>query len=73
MVKTLTPRMAAHDYRPFFGVSLMAKDLTYAIAEAQQHGVSLKTGEAALDRFRNAVADWGAHDMSAVVEPLRRK
>jgi 3-hydroxyisobutyrate dehydrogenase len=73
MVKTLAPRMVAQDYRPFFGVALMSKDLAYAVAEAQQHGVTLKTGQAALERFRNAVADWGNQDLSAVVEPLRRK
>ena len=72
MVKTLTPRMTAQDYRPFFGVSLMSKDLNYAIDEAQKHGLALKTGQAALERFRNAIADWGDQDISAVVEPVRR-
>ena len=73
MVKTIAPRMAAQDYKPFFAVRLMSKDMGYAVDEAQQHGVALKTGQAALDRFRAAVPDWGDQDLSAVVEPLRRK
>jgi 3-hydroxyisobutyrate dehydrogenase len=73
MVKTIAPRMAAQDYKPFFAVRLMSKDMAYAVDEAQKHGVTLTTGQAALERFRNAVADWGDQDLSAVVEPLRRK
>jgi len=73
IVKTLAPRMTAEDYKPFFAVRLMSKDMAYAVDEAQQHGVGLKTGLAALDRFRAAIPDWGDQDISAVVEPLRRK
>jgi len=73
MVKTIAPRMAAQDYKPFFAVRLMSKDLAYAVDEAQQHGVTLTTGQAALERFRKAVPGWGDQDLSAVVEPLRRK
>ena len=73
IVKTLAPRMTAGDYNPFFAVRLMSKDIAYAVDEAQQHGVGLKTGLAALDLFRAAIPDWGDQDISAVVEPLRRK
>ena len=73
MVKTLAPRMAAQDYKPFFAVRLMSKDMAYAVNEAQQHGVTLTTGQAALERFRTAIPGWGDQDLSAVVEPIRQK
>jgi len=73
MVKTIAPRMVAQDYKPFFAVRLMSKDMAYAVDEAQQHGVTLTTAQAALDRFRNAIPGWGDQDLSAVVEPLRLK
>ena len=60
MVKTLTPRMTAQDYRPFFGVSLMAKDLTYAVAEAQQHNIAGHTrGKVVVDM---GASKSGAHE-----------
>jgi 3-hydroxyisobutyrate dehydrogenase len=73
LVRTLSARMAASDYRTNFALDLMAKDLNYAIAEARQLGLGLATAAAALRDFQRASRDGhGAEDMSAVVEPLRR-
>jgi 3-hydroxyisobutyrate dehydrogenase len=73
LVKTLNGRMTACDYKTNFAVDLMAKDLTYAIAEAQRYGVPLETAKAAVAAFHRASAEGhGAEDMSSVVEPLRR-
>jgi 3-hydroxyisobutyrate dehydrogenase len=73
LVKTLSGRMTAREYKPNFAVDLMAKDLTYAIEEARLHGVALETAKAALGTFRRASEQGhGAEDMSSVVEPLRQ-
>lgn len=75
MVKNLSPRMLARDYEePNFHAALMAKDLEYARAEAERFGLTLKTAEAARDRFRTAAEEGlGEKDLSAVAEPLRRQ
>lgn len=72
LVKTVASRMTRRDYDVHFALDLMAKDLTYAIAEAAQHHIELKTAAAALQAFRAASErGLGAQDMAAVVEPLR--
>ncbi len=74
IVKLMAVRMMTPDYSPNFYLHLMAKDLGYAIETAARHGVPLKTGLAALEQFRRAIAEGhGDEDMAAVVEPLRRR
>jgi len=72
LVKTLSGRMTARDYTPNFLLRLMAKDLTYALAEGRRHGVSLSTVASALEVLKEAIsAGHGEEDFSALVEPLR--
>jgi 3-hydroxyisobutyrate dehydrogenase len=74
VVKTVAARMAAPDYTPNFHLSLMAKDIGYAIQEAGQHALELPTANAALSAFRRAIAaGHGMRDMAAVIEPLRER
>lgn len=74
LLQNIIVRMAARDYRPNFALHLMAKDLTYAIAEADRLGISLQTGQASLKAFRAAVEKGFADDdFSAVVEPFRQE
>ena len=73
LVKAAGTRMATRDYAVNFMLALMRKDLSYAIAEAQRHGVSLETARAALGQFdRAAATPWNDADFAAVVEVLRR-
>ena len=72
LVKTLSGRMTARDYAPHFVLRLMAKDLTYALAEGRRYGLSLSTVASALEVLKQAVAaGHGEEDFSALVEPLR--
>ncbi len=74
LVKTLSVRMTTPDYTPNFHLSLMAKDIGYAIKEAGARSLHLATAVAALATFERAIAaGCGAQDMSAVIEPLRVK
>ena len=72
MVKTIGARMQAQDYKPNFELQWMAKDLSYAVEEANRRGLQLETALASLLRFRFAAEHgWAGADLSAVVEPLR--
>lgn len=74
LVKTVSARMTASDFTPNFLLRLMAKDLSYAIAEAAGSSLDLATATTALKLFQNGVAaGHGEKDISAVVEPLRKK
>ncbi|HVS51979.1 MAG TPA: NAD(P)-dependent oxidoreductase [Opitutaceae bacterium] len=74
LVKTISARMTAADYTPNFFLRLLAKDLGYAIAEARRQSLELATATTALAAFERAIAaGHGDRDMSAVIEPLRRK
>lgn len=74
LVKAITARMKAADYTPNFFLRLLAKDLGYAIEEADRHALELATATTALEAFERAiVAGHGDKDMAAVIEPLRRK
>jgi 3-hydroxyisobutyrate dehydrogenase len=74
MVKTIWARMIARDYTPNFMLRLMAKDLKYAIEEARKLSLDLSTATAALGLFDKGIAaGLGEQDMSALVEPLRKK
>ena len=73
LVKGVGTRMAAGDFAVNFMLSLMRKDLSYAIAEGQRHGVTLNTAWAALNEFdRAAGTKWNEADFAAIVEILRR-
>jgi 3-hydroxyisobutyrate dehydrogenase-like beta-hydroxyacid dehydrogenase len=51
----------------------MAKDLGYAVDEANGHSLDLATGAAAYEVFKRAIANGqGDKDMSAVVEQFRK-
>jgi 3-hydroxyisobutyrate dehydrogenase len=72
LVKLLSGRMMARQYEPNFVLRLMAKDLRYAVSEADHHGLDLDMGRAALRVFEHAIsAGQGEDDMSAVVEQFR--
>ena len=74
LVKTISGRMTTSDFTPNFLLKLMAKDLNYAIAEGEARTLLPATGVAALEVFRRAIAaGHGEKDMSAVIEPLRKK
>ena len=72
LVKTVGPRMVARDYDVNFALSLMRKDLSYAIDEGAAHGVTLSIAAAARALYDQAVgAGLGDRDFSAVAEPIR--
>jgi 3-hydroxyisobutyrate dehydrogenase len=74
LVKVVGARMLARDYDVNFMLSLMRKDLTYAIEEARIHGVTLSTAETALGLYDRAIAaGHGTADFAAIVEPLRAR
>jgi len=73
LVKTMSKRMLARDYTPNFELGLMAKDLTYAMAEARQRGMNLATAETALGKLKEAMAAGMAEkDLSSVFELFRK-
>ena len=72
LVKLISGRMVAKQYEPHFLLRLMAKDLRYAVAEADLQALDLDMGRAALRVFEHAItAGQGEDDMSAVVEQFR--
>jgi 3-hydroxyisobutyrate dehydrogenase len=72
LVKLLSGRMVGRQYEPNFLLRLMAKDLRYAVAEAELQSLDLDMGRAALRVFEHAIAaGQGEDDMSAVVEQFR--
>ena len=72
LVAGLSARMTAHDYTVNFLLKLMAKDLDYAHAAAEEAGVDLTTAANARALFEQAIAQGPAdEDMSAVIEPIR--
>ena len=74
LVKSVGLRMLKQDYTLNFAAALMHKDLTYAIAAADEVGVRLRTAAVARDLFADAMtAKLGNSDFSAVVEPVRRR
>jgi 3-hydroxyisobutyrate dehydrogenase len=74
LVATISSRMVEATYDVSFLLSLMDKDLRYAAADAASVGVELRTSHCAEARFAEAIqAGYGEKDMSAVVEPVRKK
>jgi 3-hydroxyisobutyrate dehydrogenase len=72
LVKLLSGRMISRQYEPNFVLRLMAKDLRYAVSEADHQALDLDMGRAALRVFEHAIAaGQGDDDMSAVVEQFR--
>jgi 3-hydroxyisobutyrate dehydrogenase len=72
LIKTVGARMTAQDYAVNFFLRLMEKDLSYAMAEAREHGLNLRTAAAAASIFEEAEKrGWGDKDFSAVVEGAR--
>ena len=72
LVKAVATRMSTPDYTVNFGLALMDKDLSYALAEAKRLGVPLKTAATARELYTAAIAEgWGESDFAAIVEPLR--
>jgi 3-hydroxyisobutyrate dehydrogenase len=72
LVKLLSGRMTQRQYEPQFLLRLMAKDLRYAVSEADHHDLDLDMGRAALRVFEHAItAGQGEEDMAAVVEQFR--
>ncbi|HEX5424755.1 MAG TPA: NAD(P)-dependent oxidoreductase [Candidatus Acidoferrales bacterium] len=68
LVKTIASRISAPPSSPNFVLRLMAKDLSYAVAEAKRHGLPLETADAALGIFKRATeAGHGDEDFSAVI------
>jgi len=56
LVKLLSGRMVARQYEPNFLLRLMAKDLRYAVSEADHQALDLDMGRAALRVFEHAIA-----------------
>src|ERR1700723_2185070 len=74
IVKLLSGRMTQRQYEPQFLLRLMAKDLRYAVSEADHVDLDLDMGRAALRVFEHAItAGQGEEDMSAVVEQFRAR
>ena len=72
LVKLISARMISPDEAPNFLLSLLAKDLGYAIAEGKKVSLDLVTVSAALDHFKKGMAaGHGGKDISAVIKPLR--
>jgi 3-hydroxyisobutyrate dehydrogenase len=73
MVKRISERVTAGDSTPNFFLRLMAKDLCYAVEEAAQRGIPLRTAASAFTVFEEAVASGhGDEDVSAVITSMRR-
>ena len=71
LVKTVGARMMARDYAVNFYLRLMRKDVSYAAEEGRRHGVELRTANAALRAFEQAIEDgWGEADFAAVAESI---
>jgi len=69
ILKRIADRMAANDFSPTFALRWMAKDVTYALADASARGVSLQTASAALSVLQQAIAQGhGDEDFAAVTK-----
>jgi 3-hydroxyisobutyrate dehydrogenase len=71
ILKRVAERVASGDFTPHFHLSLMAKDVTYAIEEGRRRQVNMQTATAALSTFKQAVASGlGEKDFAAVVQAI---
>jgi 3-hydroxyisobutyrate dehydrogenase len=73
LIKRMLASIADDDFTPNFPLTLMSKDIQYAIEEAANCGSSLQTAVPALEIFKQAVEKgFGDQDFSAVVKSLRK-
>jgi len=73
MVKRVAARIESGDFTPHFFLRLMAKDVGYALQEARERNMDLKTASAAFDVLAQAIAKgFGEQDFTAVVQSLQR-
>jgi 3-hydroxyisobutyrate dehydrogenase len=73
LVQTIAARIAADNFAPNFSVSLIAKDLAYAVHEAAAVGIDLTSAQAARARFLQAqAAGLGGQDIAALIKALRQ-
>lgn len=73
LLRTISARMVNRDYTVNFLLTLMAKDLRYAIAEASKSGVTLEFALTATGLYQRALQHGhGDEDMSSIVEVLRK-
>ena len=71
ILKRVAERVASSDFTPHFHLSLMAKDVSYAIEEGRRRQVNMQTAAAALTAFKQAVASGlGEKDFTAVVQAI---
>lgn len=71
MVKRIAGRVASGDFTPHFLMRLMAKDISYAIAEGRARNIDLHTASTALNVFKEAItAGYGEKDFTAVAQSL---
>jgi 3-hydroxyisobutyrate dehydrogenase len=71
ILKRVAERVASGDFTPHFHLSLMAKDVSYAIEEGRRRQVNMQTAAAALTSFKQAVANGlGEKDFTAVVQAI---
>jgi 3-hydroxyisobutyrate dehydrogenase len=73
MVKRVAARIESGDFTPHFLMQLMAKDAGYALEEARERNVDLKTAPAVLEVFKQAIAHgFGEKDFTAIVQAIQR-
>ena len=73
LVKRMASIIASGDFTPNFILRLMAKDLGYASAEAAQKGVKFRTAPAALEVFKQAIAQgYGEEDFAAITKSFQK-
>jgi 3-hydroxyisobutyrate dehydrogenase len=72
MLRILSQRILSRDATVHFSVALMSKDLGYAIAVGNEHGVPLEMAATTRQSFQRAV-DHGLadRDIWTIIEPLR--
>ncbi len=74
IVKRVAARLESGDFTPHFFMRLMAKDVGYALQEARERNVDLKTASAALDVLTRAIAKgFGDKDFTAVVQEIQQE
>jgi 3-hydroxyisobutyrate dehydrogenase len=74
LIKRMLTSMTANDFTPNFPLKLMAKDIGYAIKEAENCGVPLRTAVPALEILRHSVdKGFGDQDFSAVIKGVEKK
>jgi 3-hydroxyisobutyrate dehydrogenase len=74
MVKRVVARIESGDFSPHFFMRLMAKDVSYAIQEAREQHVDLKTASRALEALKQAIANGlGERDFTEVIQAIQQQ